>query len=521
MIAARIEDFGDWAEDQFSGLCSSSGVTRNKSGQDRTGWDFIIEFPSKPISGVPADLLPPETSAIVQVKSKKNGKPSATMKLSNALRFAKNPTPCFLVLFLATNGGQPVRIFAKHFWKIDIESALRRARKADQESRHDLHKIPITYNFTDADDHSNDLLKWIATTIDAQNGRYGEEKLSLIKTVGFEDGFIQGNISFATKDLASLVDNQIGLLPTAPIINITVKQTRFGIEARMPIFSGKPDSVSFQSYPLTCRVRIRPLDGNDIWLDGDLFLPNFSGLPLKFAKLRVVADFIEIIVSGNREAKISLSYDGTKQRGLASQKALINVFRLARLGPLNMQISSEGRPNIPISGYLPISEEIGDFEQLLHIFTCLETVSYGIIPSDLTMSLCEIDDAWNSIVNFNGLVAGTDFQGRFEIVAALPVEVKPPKCIFLYDFVEIGDWVFGVVVRRAVLDFKLNSTKGEFLLGPSRVVEALVRRNNDNTFQSDLHALYQAALELEVVEVIQMFGGSYQAMLTMSGGITS
>jgi hypothetical protein len=126
----RIVDLDSWAEDRFSAFCSRAGVTRNKSVQDRTGWDYLIEFPPAPTRLIPADLRPIEASARVQVKSKRSGKASVTLKLSNALRFAKDPLPCFVILFLATGGSEPVRVFVRHFWQQEIGQTLKRAREA-------------------------------------------------------------------------------------------------------------------------------------------------------------------------------------------------------------------------------------------------------------------------------------------------------------------------------------------------------------------------------------------------------
>src|SRR3954469_8928034 len=201
-----IVDLDSWAEDKFAGLCSSAGVTRNKSVQDRTGWDYLVEFPPANMRGVPADLRPTEVSAPVQVKSKRLGRPSVTLKLSNALRFAKDPLPCFVVLFLATSGSEPVRIFARHFWDQEIGQALLRAREAHAKGRDDLNKLSMTVSFGVQDEHSSDLIAWMAATSATRGDRYAEAKVDLARSLGFEDGFIHGNIQFEANDIEALVD---------------------------------------------------------------------------------------------------------------------------------------------------------------------------------------------------------------------------------------------------------------------------------------------------------------------------
>jgi len=307
----------NWAEDRFASLCSSAGVTRNKAIQDRTGWDYIVEFPPAVASNMPADLRPIEASARVQVKSKRAGRPTVTLKLSNALRFAKDPLPCFAVLFLATEGAEPIRLFARHFWEQEIGQALKRAREAHAKGRDDLHNLSMTLTFSAKDEHSDDLMAWMETVSTEHGDHYSETKTSLVRTLGFEDGFVQGSIRLKTEDLEALVDHQIGLLPDAPPINVVIKQPRFGIDSVAPLFEGTPNIAHLRSHPRHCRVRVRGHTGDDVWLDGQIFLPALPDLPPELLKCRVVADFLEIVADGSKnKGKVSFRVDRDLHRSL-------------------------------------------------------------------------------------------------------------------------------------------------------------------------------------------------------------
>lgn len=515
MDDSQIIDLGEWAEDDFSGRCARAGVTRNRSRQDRTGWDYIVEFPAKAVAGVPADLQPVDMSVRAQVKSKAKGRPYVDLKLSNALRFAKDPMPCFLILYQATNGGEPVRVFARHFWVEEIGLALRRARKADDDDREDLHKLTVRYSFSEADEHSGDLIAWM-NSVTAGRSRYAEEKQAVVGTVGFEDGEIHGQLSFAAEDLEALIDHQIGLTDVAPPVSVTIKQRRFGIDAKRPIFSGMPDVAHLRSHPIPARLRIRPPEGQDIWLDAELYLPAVPA-PLAMMKMRVIADFLEIVISGRKEGQVTLHLEPERRRGLASHRALIEVIRLSAIGPLKLMVTSEGRPNIPAEVSLPGIRTDAALPQFADVISCLEKASAGILPPELAVSQRDIDIAWNAIVDFNGLVAGTDFKGTFEFRVAPNDKLSTPTATFFFDYVEVGEWVFGAVVRREVEVFELDGASGRIVLGPARIVEALVRRASGQDCLADLHALYLQALEPERKTALEMFGGSYRGLLQMSG----
>ncbi|MEG3170211.1 hypothetical protein U1737_18650 [Sphingomonas sp. LB3N6] len=515
MQHAPIIDIAEWAEDDFSARCARAGVTRNKSRQDRTGWDYLVEFPASEVAGVPADLQPVETPASVQVKSKRKGRPFVDLKLSNALRFAKNAVPCFLVLYQATEGSEPIRVFSRHFWTDEIALALKRGRQADVDNRSDLHKLTVRYSFSESDDHTHDLVEWLASTV-AGRTRYAEEKLALVATLGFEDGAIHGSLSFAADDLAALIDHQIGLLDSAPTVNVTLVQRRFGMDAKTPLFSGTPDIAHLRSRPHPARVRVRPREGDDIWLDGELLLPAVQA-PQELMKLRVVTDFLEIVIDGKNRGQVTLNRDPDRQRGLAAHRAMIEVMRIAAAGPLRLLVTCPGYPNIPAEVAIPDANVDDALQQFSNVIACLEKASAGILPPDLAVSQREIDIAWNAIVDFNGMVTGTDFDGQFELAETPAKTLSAPTATFFFDYVEIGDWVFGAVVRRNVDQFELDGATGRIALGPARVVEALARRAGGDEILGELYALYQQALLPEKKTALEVCGGSYQGLLAMSG----
>ena len=67
------DELGEAGETLFAHLCALAGLTCNKSQRDRTGWDFVVEFP---LAGVDRPLaldhrLP--ISCVVQLKSTAGG----------------------------------------------------------------------------------------------------------------------------------------------------------------------------------------------------------------------------------------------------------------------------------------------------------------------------------------------------------------------------------------------------------------------------------------------------------------
>lgn len=511
-----ITDLADWAEDCFSGLCSFAGVTRNKSGQDRTGWDYLIEFPVAKMPNVPADLRPAEQSARVQIKSKRSGRPIVTMSLSNALRFANDPLPCFIVLFLANDGRQPVRIFAKHFWQDEIGRSLKRARKAHADGKEDhLNKQTVTINLGSLDEHTNDLVSWMMETIAQCGAIYAEAKANIVRSVGFEEGRFHGLIEFKVDDLQAFVDHQIGLHPRAPPLVVRLKERRFGIDSVVPLFEGTPDFASIQSCGRPCRVRVRGSTGNDVWLDGTLFGPAMPNLPREFCKLRIVADFIEMVLTVTETGDVTFHIDDKEQRSLPGLRALMSILRAAKEGPIIFQVSVVGSGAITFTVRMPdVQMGPNELEQLSHICDCLAAASEGVLPAGLTLSIAEIYEAWNSIVDFNGMVTGTDFKGKFTFAEELPAFEHEPTGLIFYGYVDVGSWTFMAVVRRPIEKFEISGRQAILQCGSPRVLESIVRHGPGQEHLRDLRTLHSGACKMEGEGVIEICGGDFRAALS-------
>ena len=507
-----IIDLGEWAEDMFSSLCSRAGATRNKAVQDRTGWDYLVEFPPPVIEGIPADLAPVEAAARVQIKSKRSGKPTVRLSLSNALRFAKDPLPCFVVLFLAAGGHEPVRIYVKHFWSHEIGHALKRAREAHADDQRQLHKLSLVLSFSAEDEHTDDLIAWMKAIALGFGDRYVEAKGRLVRTLGFEEGSIHGNIQFSGEDLEAFVDHQIGLRPTAPRLNVTIRQRRFGIDAGQPIFEGEPDVAHLRPDPQPCRIRVRGETGRDVWLEGSLLVPAVLPYPHELWKFRITADFVEIVGAASGDGTMTFHLNGPERRSISSFRALSDVLTVAEAGPLDLQVSYDGAPMLAFRAEMSPTDIDLDAQQLSNVITCLEKASAGLLPAELTLSLDDLLTSWNDIVHFNGLVAGTDMKGKFTLAEEIPSCDAKASYVILYDYLDVGEWTFMAVVRRQLIQFEIKGRFGKLACGEPRVLEAAVRKGKGADHLDELLELYSAARTSSGNGVLEFYGGDYRAM---------
>lgn len=508
-----IAHLPDWAEQKFALLCAEAGVIQNRSIQDRMGWDFLVEFPAKRLPMLPHDMQSTEKSARVQIKSRANGQPVAKIKLSNALRFAKDPAPCFVVLFL---GSDNPRIYAKHFWTDLIAKSLKAARQADSAGRSDLNRIMVTVSFTDDDDHTNDLLEWMQSCVEDAKGDYATEKMRLNRTLGYEDGSITGTIKFLQADLQRLVDHQIGLEPTAPIKHVTIVDKRFGMEARRPLFSGEPTFTNMQSHPQPCRLRIRGEGPETVWLDGQVHLPSIPGLELDLLKLRIVTDILELVISAAGPASCTVKMLYADKRTLTNLRAAIDFGVLAGRGMLSFQLRHEGRPPLDFKGDVSAiwnDEWMPDLSLLLR---GLEAACEGSPPTDLTLSIDDLGAVWDPLFDFTGLLIGSPMKMKLNVDLDQPLPDGVTCTTQLgYSYVDVGGWAFLAVVSRPA-ELKAVAGGYEVVCGEPRVVDAIVRQGVARQYLPDIRARYDDAKKEHGNSVVELFGGDLNASVIAS-----
>ncbi len=449
----------------------------------------------------------------MQVKSKARGAPVVKLKLSNALRFAKDPGPCFLVLFLASEGGEPVKIFARHFWERELSAVLRRGRQAGESA--DLHTQTISFSFSDDDDHTSDLIAWMQATLGGIGDRYADLKSNMVRTLGLDDGWIHGSIAFDVADLEALVDHQIGLPSPAPLTNVTIKQRRFGIDAPQPIISGKPDFVNMRVHPTPCRVRVQAQSSRDLWLDAELFAPAIPDLPEALLKLRIVAGFLEILILAGNRGKIDLNVEHHQPLSLAMLRSMTTLRLMAVQGSLDIQLFVEGRLVYAADATLARHEDPW-IDAVPNALDCLETAVAGVAPSDFSLSFADIFAAWDGLVDFAGLVAGANLT--IDCVFASPPDQAPESRTFVaYDYLDIGRWTILAVVARPILEASVDGKNVKVACGAPKVVEARVLLGSGAEALPELQAMYRRAIR-GGQDAFQMFEGSYRAMIAKFTG---
>jgi hypothetical protein len=301
------------------------------------GWDWFVEFP-RPQPALPADEQPPPLKALVQVKST-TGRPVSRIKLTNALRFANDPLPCFIVLYRYVKSNAP-EIYVKHFWIDLIEIVLRRARLAHAEGVEHLNKIEVDIRFGQEDRVTRNVAQEVLKLASSVGSDYEGLKRKRSREIGFEREPIIGEITFGSGVTeAELAEMQVGLRDSVSISRLELRTNRFGIPARTPYFEKIGGKVAIRSTPSSSQTVFtsrRPR--RSIQFPSQLYL---AGPPLSKEHWRVRATFeFGETVWNFADATANFTFSWNTADGIGIE-GLIRLVRLASMlshGRLEMEV---------------------------------------------------------------------------------------------------------------------------------------------------------------------------------------
>jgi hypothetical protein len=228
------DELGAAGESLFAGLCARAGLVCNKSDRDRTGWDFVVEFPMpQPGVGIPLDGRSP-TACAVQLKSTATAGP-IKVRLSAAERLAKDPRPAFIVVFRLTPGGEGITGFLIHLVDRALGKVLHRLRVAHANKAFDVNRATISF------DHRKLGTQFVLTPhglrqalLDAMSddpAAYVAEKQRQLSELGYRGMGLEAEVLVRLENIAHLSDIALGLAPLKPE-RLRAYDTRFGI--RLP-----------------------------------------------------------------------------------------------------------------------------------------------------------------------------------------------------------------------------------------------------------------------------------------------
>jgi len=482
-----IQRLPDFAENHFAALCAEAGVVCNPSKQDELGWDFFIQYLEHRDPSKPADSQPAGVEALVQVKSTRAAPFVARVKLSNALRAAQARQPFFVVLVVA--GGDTQAIYAKHFWRGEIERTLKRVRLAENAGDTQFNRRHFDIRMEPVDDHSGDLLDWMRRTIEAEKD-YLVAKTEILDTVGHEDGYGLMNVTYAGT-AHDMLDLQLGLIESLPLARARYVPHRFGIAAAQPEFD--VEGATLQVTPVGKPATMRLQGGSpttELMIDAmayDASLP--EGAELHYC-WRVDAGPLRIVGgNGAYQANVPMRYD--ERRTLLDLAIYLKLASWRGAGPIGIQLFLNNH-RVPL-GSMTIDPKVtdADWPAMLRWTETLQTLTKAAHDGQPEISIVELDDADPYLPRFVEFVVNPAIRMEYQPTG----DGEPPRAALYYLGCDVGGWGFLALIERPTKSETLPDGRRRVTFGIPRLLDAIVRPGPWRDHQDEIDTAYRAQIE--------------------------
>lgn len=509
MSSRAIKNFPDWAESQFAVLCDAQNVIRNKSTQDRAGWDYIVEFDGTVKLGVPLDHQRGSTTCRVQIKSKTSGRPRIELKLSNALRFCREPDPCFVLLMHCKKGIGLIEYYVREFDAELMTQTLRKAREADRDSILNTHKIriPITFHPKDC---TSDPIEALRLQSAGSGTDYAIQKAKLNATLGYEKSSVSGTFTLAPSQIQPFIDNTAGLPASFEIERVCVSDKRFGILARTPIFDGKPLSFNFKTSSRSACIRVEGTNGRSAALEGQFRSFNLPGLSCDRSRATFMSNGISVVIKGHSEMTLNYDMSTNCRRTLAEHYNLLSLNAVLLLGPVSIALDINGK-QVLITDEInckPIRNNwINWFDEVL---TCLNNFDFN--SQKPLFSLDDLGFQSDIVTNFVGALSDGDFTITLEFEKLPPQDITIRNVAY-FVWLEAGDSTFTAIVRRPCLIQDLEERQLKVVLGDPVILESTTEKGPASRHLPALRRRFEALKTRLGDGILELNGGDLLANL--------
>ncbi|HDL01167.1 MAG TPA: hypothetical protein ENH23_02930 [candidate division Zixibacteria bacterium] len=453
-----MRDLGTMGESTFNLWCADAGLFANGSKIDKTGWDFLVEFPFD-FRADPDVIHKSAIECRVQVKSTDDNKGKISITLSNLRRLITAHMPSFFVFLEFDGQSSAERAYVLHVEEELISKVLKRLHEieqSDKENRFNKRTITIHYNNSHLLNSldGNSLKENFLSHIGNDMSSYIVKKRDHLASTGFENGFAQINFTTQGKDnLRKLIDVSIGVEKSAKIQSFVGTKTRFGIKSKSPFVNAVNGRLEMPD--------IQPNTVGEICFKEDKLTVGFSFpsklyfspfnkmVPKELVKARVEGDFFDLRFNPfTGEAEHSFSFgegirldvyqfrDALKllKQLCTPNKRLFSELRFAQLPVLTFNVDCHGQ-------VYPFDKELEALK------AACEILSFFDIAKGVDTSLLEISYLTESIQQFSDLIDSSNksFKVEFNVEDASYDPKKPTACICLTS-VQIGSHVFGIFI---------------------------------------------------------------------------
>lgn len=433
---------GTKGESRFAELCADAGLHSNKVGNDRTGWDYYVEFPfPAPSSADRLDARPQPPECKVQVKTVWRETSDVRLRLSSAERLAKWVGPAFvIVLVVDADTLGFVSMHALHVRDGVLSAVLEALRKCEQDGSTKVNHRTVALN------HLRDgetlpvsgaaLRDYVARTVSAGPAAYAAGKQAERENLGVRGARWSGRMVLEATDEAEVSDIMLGLR-RGKVRSFSIEETRWDITL--------PDRFSGAASEVEIRLHARP--GHLTLRHGslvvsekvDIFLPADIHLRPEAMKARICGEGFEILLD-RMTGKLGYEFAPDNEAGMTvnawrrlvrAQQILLSGGRLQLREGGNTILNMDMKPD----GAHVTVEHLRQTDALLNRLRVVADAADG---GEFRVTSADFNAAWAQIDFLHDLLtASAELSlNSFRLVPTekFPLDLGTVDCLFVGRF---------------------------------------------------------------------------------------
>ena len=422
MRPLNSDGLGTLGETHFSKLCAEAGLFCNKASQDRTGWDFIVEFPFPPsTNGQPLDRRPQPPECRSQVKAIWHETNRVKLRLSSAERLAKILQPACIFVFAISNDLVVQSIHCIHIIDEALSHILKEVRKCEIEGLTRINKAKITIDYkkmgTKIDVSGASLKAFIASIAGEDRRIYIQKKDNQIANLGVIGNRYSGRFVLEAEDEQEIADIMLGI-KKGKLKEFSSTETRWGIS--LPHIHTSPGAdILITPMPRDAEITLRnKATRESLNLKVKVATTSFP-LPrdANFSKVRMFNEFIEFIVE-HRDSAFSLVVEGLNTMALPLDQhiTLNKALRILSSGEGSIGFRN-GKKWVDLGEFDNTSStmEAGELSFGREILSQLRDIVDAAGGGELRLTASDVNSQIGAINFVHNLIAAPDSIGTISV----------------------------------------------------------------------------------------------------------
>lgn len=512
---------GKKGEARFAELAYEAGLTCNPSTDDRTGWDFLVEFPFPHVTPqVTLDRRPHPPMARIQTKTRWASSPRVKLPLASAERLAKSLDPAFLVIFdvdddLKIVEGRLIHVsgetLARILKRLRSEVQKRTARLAEKSLVIDPADWGESFHLTGAG-----LEAALRSAMGDDLASYADSKRRQLETLGYGEERLSGKVTLKARDKSHLVDAFLGLQPV-DVTDFALLETRFGIA--LPATDIPSDftgaTLTILPEPTPCEIIIRKgLADPVIRLPATFVAPPRGLVSDEAFKVVVRSRFFEITLRAGaldwRTIPEAFSDEVATFRELwSAAKAL--AYMTTTGGEVAFTMGGQKSPfSVPLVAQ-PSSEQTATFQYYGRLFDRTRRVFEALDWSDRKLHFADIHASARDISFLDALLHAPETLSNLSFTLNTESEWRTPAETVLFIHVSHVTGQPVGLVAEADMDIVASGTSSEWRSRNLRPVTTRPLVDLEDDYRHFVEDAKQAAKPAQVL-IIGSLNGDHLAL---------